>query len=244
MVHPRSEWTNRPVPNPAPAGNVPFGFLHHEGGPARGVPSDKAAVLRSIEANVIAKGYTAIDYNLMVFADGDVWEGRGCNHEDGATLHHNTDGLSVCAVGNFEIEPAPDVLVDGIGVAFAHAITGGWLRNPPTIMGHRTVFPTACPGTNLFARMGDVRLAITRALGAPATEDDLTPEQARQLQALNDLFFGGKGPSMIHDIEGIDADIQKRVKALQAVPPGAPAPVDVDALATAVADKLAERLKA
>ena len=176
MIHARAEWTTRAVPNPAPARNVPFGFLHHEGGGVRGIPADKAAVLRQIEANVLGKGYTAIDYNLMVFNDGDVWEGRGEQHEDGATLHHNADGLSVCAVGNYQTEPASDALIRGIGVAFAHAIQTGWLRRDAGIEGHRQVFQTACPGTNLFARMGDVRVAITQALTGtptPLPEEDV-----------------------------------------------------------------------
>ena len=59
-------------------------------------------MLRQIESYVISIGYLAIDYNLMVFQDGDVWEGRGLSHEDAATKDHNSDSVSICAVGNFE----------------------------------------------------------------------------------------------------------------------------------------------
>lgn len=97
--------------------------------------------------------------------------------------------------------------------------------------------------------------------GDNVEEDDMTQTEHDQLQALFDLFFQGKGGlraatgktdvSMIHDLENIDLDVQKRVKALAtavaagtAAPAPVPAAVDLEALATAVADKLAARLKA
>jgi len=169
-MHARSEWTTRPVLSGTPHRSVPFGFVHHEGGAVRGVPKDKGAVLREIEAGVLGKGYVAIDYNLMVFNDGDVWEGRGETKEDGATIHHNADGFSVCAVGNYEREPASDALVSGLGAAFQHAMATGWLSPTAQINPHRAVFATACPGANLYARMGDVRKAIVG--GSPVVPED------------------------------------------------------------------------
>lgn len=76
--------------------------------------------------------------------------------------------------------------------------------------------------------------------------DDLTPEQAAQLQAVHDLFFGGVGGgathnvSMIHDIERIVLDVQAKVKALSASSGGA----DPAAIGAALAADIAKRLVA
>ena len=145
----------------------------------RGVPSDKAACLRGIEAHVLSIGYIAIDYNLMVFQDGDVWEGRGLPNEDAATKDHNTDSVSICAVGNFEIEAAPAAMVNAIGQAFRVATQQGWMVNGAAIYPHSATYSTACPGRNLNAQMGAIRAAYTS--GGTTPEEDLTPTQSQQL---------------------------------------------------------------
>jgi hypothetical protein len=121
-------------------------------------------------------GYIAIDYNLMVFQDGDVWEGRGLTHEDAATKDHNADSVSVCAVGNFDVEAAPDVMVQACGQAFREAANQGWMASTATLYGHRDSYPTSCPGNNLYAKMAGVRQAF-----AGQEVADLTPKESQQL---------------------------------------------------------------
>jgi hypothetical protein len=159
-ITPRGAWTSYRPAFSAPQRNVAYGRVHHEGGPVRGVPADKAGTLRQIESYVLGMGYIAIDYNLMVFQDGDVWEGRGLPNEDAATKDHNTDSVSICAVGNFETEAAPDVMVNAIGQAFREAANQGWLRGNASIYPHSATYQTACPGRNLNAKMGAVRAAF------------------------------------------------------------------------------------
>lgn len=167
-LHLRTDWTSRPVPNGTPQRLVGTGFLHHEGGGIRGNPADKAAVLRGIEARVLTLGYSSIDYNVMVFQDGSLWEGRGWTHEDAATLNWNALSVSVCAVGNFELEdPTPELLA-GIAIAFQLAQLGGWLTRPAAILGHRqSGFSTACPGARLFAKLDTIRTLIADDTPAP-----------------------------------------------------------------------------
>lgn len=173
-IHARSEWTQRePKWTPARRG-VGDVFIHHEGGAVRGVPKDKPAVLREIEAGVLGRdGYIAVPYNLMVFNDGDIWEGRGLANEDGATIHNNPTSVSICAVGNYEREAASDALIAGIAGATDNAIVTGWTAPRPHVRPHREVFSTACPGANLFARMDDIRNAVGHPIQpAPPPEDD------------------------------------------------------------------------
>lgn len=169
ILHSREEWTARPVPTGTPARNVGTVFVHHEGGGRRGDPANKPQVLRDIEAYVIGKGYAAIDYNLMVFQDGSVWEGRGLDHEDAATLRRNADSVSVCAVGNYAIEPTTPALLQGIADAVRLARTGGWARADCAVLGHRDAgtFSTSCPGDLLYAQLPTVRQILAGAQPEP-----------------------------------------------------------------------------
>jgi hypothetical protein len=156
-MHSRPEWTTRrPAFSPARRG-VGDIFIHHEGGGKRGIPKDKAATLREIEAYVLTKGYIAIDYNVMVFQDGDVWAGRGVENEDGATIHNNPTSVSICAVGNFDLEPATDPLIWGIWSAIHEIVASGYSSTNPNIRLHHEVFETDCPGSNLTARINDLK---------------------------------------------------------------------------------------
>ena len=156
-MHSRQEWTNRRPAFSAARKNVHDIFIHHEGGGQRGNPVDKPAVLRQIEAYVIPKGYIAIDYNVMVFQDGSVWAGRGVQNEDGATINNNPTSVSICAVGNFELERAPDALIRGIQGAIFEIVVSGYSIPNPSIRAHKEVFGTACPGKNLIARFGELK---------------------------------------------------------------------------------------
>lgn len=156
-MHSRSEWTSFKPAFGIPWKNVRDIFIHNEGGGIRGVPADKPLVLRQIEAYVRTKGYIAIDYNVMVFNDGDVWAGREIWNEDAATWHNNETSLSICAVGNYDRELVSDLLVQGIHSAIREIVASGYSVKEPSIRMHREVYPTSCPGANLVARFDEIK---------------------------------------------------------------------------------------
>lgn len=172
-LHLRSEWADISPAWGTPNKNVPDVFIHHEGGAKRGNPADKPAVLREIEHGVLGKGYIAIDYNLMVFQDGSVWEGRGLAHEDGATINNNKTSVSICAVGNFQIEPAPLALLNGLAEAIDVAKHSTYTVANPRVRIHQEVFPTACPGHNLVTSLGALPPDPTVAPAPVATPSEI-----------------------------------------------------------------------
>lgn len=189
-LHLRSEWIQKNPPWTPARHDVGDIFIHHEGGAARGVPADvarEAAILRELEAGVLHKGYIATDYNLHVFNSGRVWEGRGLAHEDAATWHNNPTSVSICATGNYEREEAPDALIAGIARAVEMAIAGRWVNPTPRIRPHREVYPTACPGRNLYARLGDIRAAV----GHPV--DQTTPPLEEAAKVIPKTFIREEG---------------------------------------------------
>ena len=202
ILHPRSEWTSRTVPTGTPAQRVSHVFVHHEGGGVRGNPADKPAVLRSIEAYVLGKGYAAIDYNLMVFQDGSVWEGRGLAHEDAATLGWNAGSVSVCAVGNFQTETPTPALLQGIADAIQLARAGGWVTPDCQVLGHRDAgtFSTSCPGDLLEAQLPAVRQILAGGAPLPAPNPPAAPPADLPLEAdaMQTIHYPIPGQDALH----------------------------------------------
>lgn len=180
-LHLRAEWATRnPAFSPARKG-VGTVVVHHTAGSAS--LANKAQTLRGLEDMVTRKApgnsspLIALDYSVLVFADGDVWAGRGFQFEDAATLRFNAQSVSVCAVGNYDIDQPPPALLNGIAYATQLAIAGGWVVPHPSIVGHRDVgtFATACPGRYLEAQLPTIRrlvggVTVTDPAPVPAEE--------------------------------------------------------------------------
>jgi hypothetical protein len=193
----------------------------------RGVPSEdqKAAILWSIEAAEIREGYIAIDYNLCVWNDGTIWEGRGLNVEDAATKAHNRDSVSVCAMGNYEHEPTSDALIVGCAEAFRYASLTGWLVDGASLHPHSETYPTACPGQNLEVRMGDL---VAVYLSGPLEEETMTKEEHDWLR---DVYAYHVNLSLNGALRTIDLRIQALDKKVDGLDVGT---VDTTELVAAI----------
>lgn len=165
-IIPRSAWaTARPNFSASRKGQ-PDAFLHHVGGGKTGVLSveQEKALLRSIEADVMRRGYIAIDYDIMLFQSGRAYEGRGFANEDAATSGNNATSQSYCAVGNFHFLEVPTpALLNVIPLAVARGTELRWTVPDVNLRPHNAVYATACPGSNLLNYMGQLR-EQTRAL--------------------------------------------------------------------------------
>jgi hypothetical protein len=112
--------------------------------------------MRSIQAGAIAGGYVDIEYTYMVDVDGLVYVCRGPGKDSAATMDHNSVSHAICVMGNFENDPATDLIVQTVGnlVAWMHA--QGYNQYNKVTGPHSDVYPTACCGRNLKARIGDI----------------------------------------------------------------------------------------
>lgn len=163
--HLRSEWSDD-VRQLQPAGlHVGTAVVHHTVATWR-PGQDKAIWLRGLEHSVtdhVASGnstsLTAIDYNELIFPDGDVWEGRGLAHEDAATYHFNGESASWALIGNYDVTAVPDVMVYALARRVRVASSLSYLAEHPLVTGHGDVgtFATACPGRFAKARLVEVR---------------------------------------------------------------------------------------
>ena len=96
-----------------------------------------------------AKGWAGIGYHYVVRSDGTVWQGRpedtqGAHAFDSSTRQANSDGIGICLCGNFEEGSPP---TEAQLQALAELIKDIWTRYPGiSVIGHRDVCATACPG--------------------------------------------------------------------------------------------------
>jgi len=178
----RAQWSAR-TPNRRHqiATPTPRLWIHHTAGSERG-----AAGMRSIQnGHMDDKGYADIGYSFVVDnADGTIFEGRGAGIEGAHTFGDNTKSHAICVMGNFEnIQPSTQAIASVVALARHGREMGWWV---PTCHGHREAprASTACPGANLFARLGEIRTKVGGPGGTPATvptpeEADVTEEELR-----------------------------------------------------------------
>ena len=126
--------------------------IHHTGN-----PSDDDLSAAEIDASHKAQGWSCIGYHYVIRKDGTVEQGRphwtiGA-HAYGENSH--TIGIHVC--GNFEIGEPTDEQIESTAMLLANLCTDyGLSIDRDTIVGHRELMATACPGRNLFAQMDTI----------------------------------------------------------------------------------------
>jgi hypothetical protein len=138
-------------------------------------------------------GWSDLGYNFLVDRFGRIWEGRGggiTRAVRGAhTLGFNTTSCGVSVIGNFEEGRPSEAVVAAVAQVAAWKL-GAYGRDPlgtvrvlsegsdkfsrnarvtlPVIDGHRDTNDTACPGSLLYARLGDIRRAAAAILAGAA----------------------------------------------------------------------------
>ena len=145
---------------PSRARSVHMGVVHHTA--TSNSYSSAAAVMRSMEHyHVRSLGWKDLGYNIVIDRAGNVYEGRAGGLESGVIGAHargyNTGSFGVSIIGNYDsANPTTSSLralerviawqsrVYGINPdGWTDATNGSWTR---TIVGHREVGQTACPG--------------------------------------------------------------------------------------------------
>lgn len=178
--HVRDEWADRhPSMSPANTG-VGTAVVHHtasSGAEVAWASGRQDDYLRALEHSVtdhVAPGNSspliAIDYNELIFPDGEVWAGRGFAFQDAATYRFNTESVSWALIGNYDVNDVPAPMLTALAGRIQAASREGWLRPSPAILGHGDVgtFPTACPGRFMRARLPQLRTLVASGVTASA----------------------------------------------------------------------------
>ena len=145
---------------PSRARNVHMGVVHHTA--TSNSYSSAAAVMQSMyRYHTQSLGWSDLGYNIVIDRAGNVYEGRAGGLESGVIGAHargfNTGSFGVSIIGNYEhanptvasVNALERVIawqsrVYGVNPNGTTTAMGGGSR--PTIVGHRQVGQTACPG--------------------------------------------------------------------------------------------------
>ena len=137
-------WT-RPLSNRK---KTNFIVVHHTG-----VTADQS--LQAIHAFHKGLGWAGIGYHFLIRKDGVVYDGRPV-HTIGAHVRgYNSRSIGIALTGNFETQEPTSAQLETLRV-----LLNSMKRRYPgaTIVGHRDLTTTLCPGRNLMAwlKMPDV----------------------------------------------------------------------------------------
>ena len=217
----RDEWDpNDNTPSATRTSEDIRGFeLHHTGGtgPRSLTFQDKADWLLGIERyHELSKKWSDIFYNLFVFGDGEIWEGRRSDRSSQSSV---AQYLTVHVPGNNSAitEPQYQSLL-----RVARLIT----TDPGLIRGHSDRAATECPGDTGRAALARIQKEIRPMSLFDLPPVELVPENlgtnSEYLAAVKRTFIGAADPGRVasRSVVGIvatrvDDDSRERDKAVR-----------------------------
>ncbi|MFM9634521.1 MULTISPECIES: peptidoglycan-binding protein [Streptomyces] len=121
-------------------------FVHYDGGAH--VTRTGYAIMRAIEAEHLANGWSGVGYAFVVDQAGNIYEGRGWGLQGAHCPGHNISGIGVQIAIGGDQEPSAKALA-----ACRWLYEEACRKTGRTLVkrGHRDGIATACPGTRLYA---------------------------------------------------------------------------------------------
>lgn len=162
-IIPRNEWSARLPKAPLTPMTNPDGWVvHYVGGPCPQDPTlqQSKALVYNLQGDAMAdakEGYIDIEYSFLIDLNGRIFEGRGFANKSGANGSSNYNGhaWAVCVLMGPGDGKATDRnhLTQEAKDALLWLTQEGARRNAAVsyVKGHRDVFPTHCPGDELYA---------------------------------------------------------------------------------------------
>lgn len=134
-------------------------FVHHTVTatlPENASVDDEREQMRAIESIGQSRFGTGISYNVLIFQSGRAYQGVSFNRRGTHTGGRNSTVRSLSFAGNFEVATPSDASLQTAAEIYDEG-KGKWWKASAPLYGHRNVSQTACPGKNLYARLGLIR---------------------------------------------------------------------------------------
>lgn len=140
--------------------------IHHVG-----IPSGEVSA-QQIHAAHLANGWAGIGYHYVIHKDGTIDRGRPLATVGAHAQGRNYDTIGINVTGNFETEIPTEAQITSLEKLIAslcriYQITPG----AATIIGHRDVNSTDCPGKYLYAKLPQIRTDVAAILGSDSKKD-------------------------------------------------------------------------
>nr|XP_015196380.1 PREDICTED: peptidoglycan-recognition protein SC2-like [Lepisosteus oculatus]XP_015196381.1 PREDICTED: peptidoglycan-recognition protein SC2-like [Lepisosteus oculatus]XP_015196382.1 PREDICTED: peptidoglycan-recognition protein SC2-like [Lepisosteus oculatus]XP_015196383.1 PREDICTED: peptidoglycan-recognition protein SC2-like [Lepisosteus oculatus]XP_015196384.1 PREDICTED: peptidoglycan-recognition protein SC2-like [Lepisosteus oculatus]XP_015196385.1 PREDICTED: peptidoglycan-recognition pro len=154
-VVPRQQWgAVAPRARSHMAGAAARAVIHHTALASCGGADSCGALVRRIQlAHMEGRGFDDIGYNFLIGGDGSVFEGRGWGIVGAHTKRCNADSLGIALMGHFSSEAPSPAALSAARQLLDCGVAQGHLRPDFTLLGHRDVGDTECPGDQLYQAM-------------------------------------------------------------------------------------------
>lgn len=140
--------------------------VHHTAVTAADVSGAPARVRGHQRYHQVDNGWPDIAYHFVIDRGGNVYQGRPYDSRgDTATSYDPTGHFLPCLDGDYDNQTPTDAQLSALGGLLTWAAARYGL-DPATITGHRDWAATTCPGANMYAGLGDLRVAVGAALAA------------------------------------------------------------------------------
>lgn len=130
-------------------------WVHHS---VTEVTADPCADMRKLQRVGFGRGYNDVSYSFAIHPSGVILEGRGWDVEGAHTSGHNGVSVGVCFVGDYTTRELTPQQIEAFRWLVHEGHSTGKLADNAALGLHRDLKPTACPGTNVVARMAELRL--------------------------------------------------------------------------------------
>lgn len=98
-------------------------------------------------------GWAGIGYHFYIRKDGTIYRGRPEKYVGAHCENYNSVSLGICCEGNFEIEQPTEKQLQSLS-ELIHNLKQKY--GNVQVIGHRDLNATACPGKNLYSKLGSV----------------------------------------------------------------------------------------
>jgi len=117
-------------------------ILHHSGSPM------ERTTIHSIHRWHLQRGWLGCGYHYVIHEDGSIFQGRPLNVIGAHARGYNEHSIGICTVGNFEEELPTLCQQEALGKLLLYFINDKFRSKHLTIMRHKDVAATLCPGRN------------------------------------------------------------------------------------------------
>ncbi|XP_075956659.1 peptidoglycan recognition protein 5 [Anarhichas minor] len=132
--------------------------IHHTANPSCKDQKECMNRLVSIQRNhMTERVFDDIGYNFLVGGDGTVYEGRGWGVVGAHAKGNNHDSLGIAFMGNFNVDMPSTEAMSSVKRLLQSAVCQGFLNPKFTLVGHRDLGQTECPGGKLYAALSQLR---------------------------------------------------------------------------------------
>ncbi|MDN5806056.1 MAG: NlpC/P60 family protein [Brevibacterium sp.] len=149
--------------SPDYASGIKQAVVHHTAGSNSYSAEDVPSILRGIQSyHQSGRGWNDVGYNVIADKYGRLWHARGGDIKKAVigahVAGHNTGTFGISVIGSYDKKAPPKKTRDAVASAIAWKLSMDGVKvSKSTVVGHRDLGNTSCPGDAFYAKMGEIR---------------------------------------------------------------------------------------